>query len=239
MGMGNGILVISYRLSSLHVAHLEDTFHMLRRYQMKLSPTKCTFEVESDKFVSFMVNQQGIEVNSKKSKALINMKSPTKLREVQQLTGWVATLNRFISKATDWRLLFFKAIKKKTGDILTKECEKEFHDLKKSWVDPPHINPKRRGEPIGLSLCFGAHDDLRTCNRGSRGTTTGLLNQQSLSRRKSMVLRGGKSCFGSGYHEEEAETILYGPQDCRLNKSTFKENPETTKRCGKVSRMRH
>ena len=34
-----------------HVNHLEETFELLRKYQMKLNPEKCTFEVSSGKFL--------------------------------------------------------------------------------------------------------------------------------------------------------------------------------------------
>lgn len=50
---------------------------------MKLNLAKYAFEIEYIKFLGFMVNQGGIEVNPKKIKALLNMKSLAKLREVQ------------------------------------------------------------------------------------------------------------------------------------------------------------
>ena len=43
-----------------HVAHLSDTFVVLRKYRMKLNMLKCAFGVASRKFLSFMVNHRGI-----------------------------------------------------------------------------------------------------------------------------------------------------------------------------------
>ena len=65
-----------------HTAHLFDTSAILRRYQMKLNPLKCTFGVASEKFLGFMVNQRGIEANLEKIGALIDMQSPSKMKEV-------------------------------------------------------------------------------------------------------------------------------------------------------------
>ena len=39
-----------------HVTDLQEMFALLRRYNMKLNPTKCTFGVGSRKFLGFMVN---------------------------------------------------------------------------------------------------------------------------------------------------------------------------------------
>ena len=47
---------------------------------MKLNPSKCTFGVASGKF---------------------NMEPLKNIKDVQSLTGGVAALNRFVSKATD------------------------------------------------------------------------------------------------------------------------------------------
>ena len=38
-----------------HMKHLQETFELLRRYDMKLNPLKCGFEVSSGKFLGFMV----------------------------------------------------------------------------------------------------------------------------------------------------------------------------------------
>ena len=40
------------------------------------------------------------------------MKSPQNVKEVQSLTGRVAALNKFVSKATDKCLPFFRVLKK-------------------------------------------------------------------------------------------------------------------------------
>ena len=39
-----------------HLDDLEETFETLRRYKMKLNPSKCAFGVSSRKFLGFMVS---------------------------------------------------------------------------------------------------------------------------------------------------------------------------------------
>ena len=56
-------LLVKSKTTVDHVVHLSDTFAVLRRYQMKLNPLKCAFEMASRKFLGFMVNHQGIKAN--------------------------------------------------------------------------------------------------------------------------------------------------------------------------------
>ena len=61
-------MLIKSKVASNHVAHLTDTFKILRKYHMKLNPLKCTFGVASGKFLGFMVNQRGIRPIQRKYK---------------------------------------------------------------------------------------------------------------------------------------------------------------------------
>ena len=94
-----------------HLDDLKETFSTLKKYQMKLNPSKCVFGVVSGKFLGFMVSQRGIEVNLEKVRAIINMASPKTVKDVQKLTGRIVALNRFVSRATDKCLPFFKTLK--------------------------------------------------------------------------------------------------------------------------------
>ena len=95
---------------------------------MKLNPSKCFFGVASGKFLGFMVSQRGIEANSEKVQAIINMVSPRTVKEVQKLTGRIVALSRFVSRATDKCLPFFKTLKQ--AFAWTNECEAAFQNIK-------------------------------------------------------------------------------------------------------------
>ena len=90
-----------------HTKHLQEVFEPLQRYGMKLNPLKCTLEVSSGKFFSFMVTQRGIEANPIQLKAIMDSQAPTSRKEVQQLTGRLAALGRFISHFIDRLKPFF------------------------------------------------------------------------------------------------------------------------------------
>ena len=139
--------------SKEELAHLDDLremFATLKQYQMKLNLSKCVFGVASGKFLGFMVSQKGIEANPKKVQAIINMVSPKTVKEVQKLTGRIATLNRFVSRATDKCLPFFKTLKQ--AFAWTNECEAAFQELKRYLSNPPLLSPSKGGENLYLYL---------------------------------------------------------------------------------------
>ena len=79
---------------------------------MKLNPSKCVFGVTAGKFLGFMVSQRGIEVNPKKVRAILELEPSRTVKTVQSLNGKVVALNRFVSKATDKCLPFFRILRK-------------------------------------------------------------------------------------------------------------------------------
>uniref|UniRef100_A0A2N9HJR6 Uncharacterized protein n=1 Tax=Fagus sylvatica TaxID=28930 RepID=A0A2N9HJR6_FAGSY len=133
-----------------HLEDLKETFETLRRYRMKLNPSKCVFGVSSGKFLGFMVSQRGIEANPDKIKAVLEMTPPRSTKEVQSLTGRVAALNRFVSRATDKCLPFFKTLRK--AFVWTDECQKSFEELKRYLTSPPLLSPSQQGETLSLYL---------------------------------------------------------------------------------------
>ena len=95
-----------------HLDDLRETFDTLWSYNMKLNPNKCAFGVTARKSLGFMVSQRGIEVNSKKIRAIMELEPLRTIKEVQSLNGKIASLNRFISKATNKCLPFFHTLRK-------------------------------------------------------------------------------------------------------------------------------
>ncbi|KAL5562780.1 hypothetical protein UlMin_032527 [Ulmus minor] len=135
-----------------HIQNLKETFEILRMYKMKLNQSKCAFGVSSGKFLGFMVNHRGIEANPAKIQALLDMEPPRKMKEVQRLTGRIAALNRFISRATDRCKPFFQALRKGKDFIWTADCEQSFQELKSYLGKPPLLSKPHEGDSLILYL---------------------------------------------------------------------------------------
>ena len=102
-----------------------------------------------------MVSHRGIEANPDKIQAILNMKPPQNIKEAQSLTGWVAALNKFVSKATDKCLPFFKVLKK--AFEWTNECQRAFQNLKAYLTTTPLLSPFVLGEELYLYLAVTPH----------------------------------------------------------------------------------
>ena len=102
-----------------------------------------------------MVSHRGIEANPDKIQAILNMKPPQNIKEAQSLTGWVAALNKFVFKATDKCLPFFKVLKK--AFEWTNECQRAFQNLKAYLTTTPLLSPFVLGGELFLYLAVTPH----------------------------------------------------------------------------------
>ncbi|GAU47368.1 hypothetical protein TSUD_403710 [Trifolium subterraneum] len=121
-----------------HQSSLSKVFRLLRKHDIKLNPEKCSFGVQAGKFLGFMLTRRGIEVNPEKCKAIMEMKSPANAKDVQKLTGRIASLTRFLSCSADKNLPFFQLLRKNEKFCWTEECEGAFQnssvaDFCKEW----------------------------------------------------------------------------------------------------------
>ena len=108
------------------------------------------FGVTVGKFLGFMVSQRGIEVNSEKMRAIMELGPQKTVEEVQSLNGKISALNRFVSKAMDTCLPFFRILRKSFEWM--DECQKAFEDLKKYLSSPPLLSPSKLGEELYLYI---------------------------------------------------------------------------------------
>ena len=53
-------IVVKSKTRSEHAQHMEETFRLMKAYNMKLNLARCAFGVSADKFLGFMVIQRGI-----------------------------------------------------------------------------------------------------------------------------------------------------------------------------------
>ena len=84
------------------------------------------------------------------------MKSPTCVKEVQQLNGRLAALSRFLAGAAIRSLPFYANLRKGRQFEWTTECEQAFQDFKEFLGRPPILSRPREGEPFILYLAVGS-----------------------------------------------------------------------------------
>ena len=95
-----------------HAQDLSTIFFALRQYNLRLNPKKCVFGIDRGKFLSFMLTQCDIEANSEKCNAIIEMRSPNNVKEVQRLIGHLTTISRFLPKLAEQTQPIIQQLKK-------------------------------------------------------------------------------------------------------------------------------
>ena len=75
-------MVVKSKVVSEHVGDLGNIFEILRKHELRLNASKCSFGVESSKFLCYMVTHRGIEVNPDQVKAINSLQPPRNPKEV-------------------------------------------------------------------------------------------------------------------------------------------------------------
>jgi hypothetical protein len=123
-------IVVKTREGSTLLDDLTLVLDRLRTTRTKLNPEKCVFGVSAGKLLGFLVSHRGIEANPTKIRAIEAMRPPTRIKDVQKLTGSLAALSRFISRLAERALPFFKLLRKSGPFSWSEEAEQAFQELK-------------------------------------------------------------------------------------------------------------
>ena len=75
-------IMVKSRTRGEHTWHLEETFRLIKAYNMKQNPAKCAFGDNANKFLGFMVTQRGIEVNPDQIKVVMETFTPSSKKKV-------------------------------------------------------------------------------------------------------------------------------------------------------------
>ena len=221
-------MLVKSTIAEIHIAHLSEVFQILRNYNMKLNPAKCAFGVLAEKFLGFIVNHLGIEANPEKIKAVLDMPSPSGIKEVQHLTGRTAALSLFVSRVSDKCQPFFQVLKK--AFQWDAKCEEAFTALKTYLNSPPILVSPIEGELLTLYLAVSdfstsavlVRDKERVqhpiyyCNRALRGAEERYPRMEKLI--LALVTAARKLCPYSQAHTIEVPTeypikqVLHKPE---------------------------
>jgi hypothetical protein len=97
-----------------------------------------------------IVSRDGICPNPTKVTAVLDMQPPKNIKDIQKLTGCMATLIRFISRLGDKGLSFFKLLKASEKFVWSKEADAAFTQLKKFLTSPPVLTAPQKDDVLFL-----------------------------------------------------------------------------------------
>ncbi|KAJ0509715.1 putative nucleotidyltransferase, Ribonuclease H [Helianthus annuus] len=150
-------MVVKSKKAEDHLQHIKATFDILDQYNMKLNPAKCHFGVGAGKFLGYMVTKRGIEASPEQIRAILDIKSPSNMKDVQRLTGRVAALNRFISISSEKCKEFYDILKINKKFEWGEKHEAALQDLKQFFSTAPLLMKPEDGEPLSLYLAVSGN----------------------------------------------------------------------------------
>ena len=137
--------------------NVKKLFDRLRKYKLRLNPSKCVYRVSSDKLLGHIVNQREIEMDPAKAKAIVDMPPPKIEKEVRGLLGRLQYISRFIAQLTPIYEPIFKLLRKNAQINWSKECQAAFDKIKQLLTKPPVLVPPTLGRPLLLYLSTMQH----------------------------------------------------------------------------------
>ncbi|XP_014511508.1 uncharacterized protein LOC106770199 [Vigna radiata var. radiata] len=141
-------MVIRSRSVEEHVKDLEEVFVQVRKFHMRWNPSKCTFGVQTGKFLGFMLTAWGIETNHDKCRAVLEMRS------LQRLVGRLTVLSRFIPRLVEHIKPIIKVMKKGAQVCWDNCCEVAFEEVKKILTEPPVMGQPEPNQELQVFLAI-------------------------------------------------------------------------------------
>ncbi|KAM2564753.1 hypothetical protein TB2_013013 [Malus domestica] len=145
-------VVVKTKKRTDHLKDLRVVFERLRKYNLKMNPLKCAFDVTSGKFIGFIVKHRGIELDQSNIKAIQSMPEPRNLHELKSLQGWLAFIRCFISNLAGRCQPFSQLMKKDVPFVWDKACNNAFESIKKYLSSPPVMGAPVPGKPLILYI---------------------------------------------------------------------------------------
>ena len=131
---------------------------------MKLNPQNSVFGAAFGKFLGFLVSRSGVEANSEKIQAVLDMRPPTTVKDVQKLVGRVASLRRFVPKSANKCTEFFKFLQRLYVDNfhVAKAIPKR-HELDTAAPQPKVMHQPLKLEPLLLNFLWSSRSAAYAC----------------------------------------------------------------------------
>ena len=79
-----------------HLRLLEDVFRTLQAAGLTLQPSKIHFRPKEARYLGNVLSADGIRIGEDRIKAIINLKTPTTIKELRSVLGTVYFVRKFI-----------------------------------------------------------------------------------------------------------------------------------------------
>lgn len=185
------VLVFSSGSRSEHREQVKKVLERLQGAGLHLDIDKCEFEVQSTKYLGFIIEAgKGVRMDPAKVEAILNWATPTTVKGVRSFLGFANFYRRFIRNFSDLTRPLTALTQKGREFEWTTQCEEAFSQLKRMFTTAPiltQFDPDRdtvvEADSSGWATggVLSQYDDdgvLRPCAYFSRKNSPAECNYQ-------------------------------------------------------------
>jgi len=130
------ILVYSATLEE-HRTYVQKVFEALYEERILLKPEKCEFDIQTTKYLGYVLLSAGLEMDSVKTRTIREWKRPTSVCDVQMFLGFANFYRRFIKEYSNITGLLTELTGKGKECCWKSKQEDTFESLKRAFTTAP------------------------------------------------------------------------------------------------------
>lgn len=129
--------LITGRTEKEHDARLEAVLKRLNEYGVTLNETKCQFKVRETKFLGYKLSTKGIEPDTEKVKAVLDLPTPANTTEIRRFLGMVNYYIKFLPRLAQLSQPLRDLLKKCNIWVWGPKQEESFETIKRALTRAP------------------------------------------------------------------------------------------------------
>ncbi|XP_057506535.1 uncharacterized protein LOC130789736 [Actinidia eriantha] len=146
------ILVYS-RSQEEHEKHLRLVLQTLCEKQLYAKFSKCEFWLDSVAFLGYVISVEGIHVDPKRIKVVMNWEQPKNVSEIKSFLGLAGYYRRFIQGFSSIAVPLTRLTRKDVKFEWTEDCEHSFQELKTKLTTAPVLTiPSGKGDFVYIVM---------------------------------------------------------------------------------------
>lgn len=119
-----------------HIENLREVFQHLRKFNLKLNPSKCHFFKTEVTYLGHNISEKGIQPDKSKYSVISNYPVPKNADDVRRFVAFCNYYRRFIRNFAEITNPLNKLLRKNTPFKWSDECEHSFSTLKQKLISP-------------------------------------------------------------------------------------------------------
>ena len=133
-----------------HLHWLEIILKALKEANLQVNPTKSEFCCAQVKYLGYIIDSKGLQVDPEKTKAIDEYPPPKNLRQLRRFLGMVGWYARFLENLSEDKVLLCDLLKKDSKWQWTSEHQQAFERVKKNLVSAPVLIRPDFSQPFQL-----------------------------------------------------------------------------------------